>query len=516
MTQIDILIYHEKFGFINLEVKNWENDWFEKQGEKAVSEPLKQSVGAIDKLKKYFAEKHGIAEDIPFQSKVVFLNQTDSKISEVTINKENIWGKDVVLNDRKFKEKILHTFNNSNKRIRKDIGHLSGRITSILKNEELFYELDLDAYKESRIEIINATRKLQEKQVSHILKYDNVVVFGEAGTGKTHIALQIAKSLMKSKQKGAYFVYNNLVRKHIEKLMEQYKINPKLMSLYTLQAFLIEKIDYSGVLVNKATLPEKTRNKLVSYFEINEKNKYDFIIIDEMQDVSFEFIKLLRIGLKNEKKGMYLFLDPKQELMLKDLKKFRSESDYFEMIKADIPNIKKYRLKEVVRNSKSIYDDTKEKVPKHWTVGCSNDKGIATEYHTASNFQQLHEITLFFINKLNNAKVKHEDIVVLGNHNIKAFFPRNIRKNTIKKLVDSSGIEFELVESEIASKQKINKIQYGEIGKFKGCESDVIILWWKGKLPQHRAVKGNQLFENQYYIGASRAKLVLCIINFKK
>jgi hypothetical protein len=513
IKQMDILIFHKHYGLMNLEIKNWEKNWFYTQGINGETDAIKQSKEAIESLKEFFSNEYKINQDIPYLFRVFFINQKKSDFQSNKENKNKLWGKEIFNDDKTFKEMLLKAFKDSYQGSKVDVSQDEGMIIARLRDDNLFYKLDIDAYKKSRKVVIEKTKKIQEVEVKKLLKKDNAVIFGEAGAGKTHIAIQLGMDLIKLKKKGIYFVYNALVKIHIEKLIEEYSLKIDQLKVVTLQSFLIDKIQYKGVLKNNGKLSKENIDKIINHFNSNEKEKYDFLIIDEMQDISLDTLEVLKKTLKDTTRGMYLFLDPKQELTLQGSKKSSSEDKYFKNLNKIIPKLVKIKLEKVIRNSKSIYSDTRDKVPKHWTVGCENDDGIPTEFHNAGKYEKLHGITIDFINKIKDVDEKLDDIIVLGNTKISSFFKKATQKNTTRKLDNGLVAPYiELIDSDIGSKENSNKIQYREVGKFKGCESDIVILWWKGNLSSFG--KNKKLLENLFYIGASRAKLILCVIEF--
>ncbi len=402
---------------------------------------------------------------------------------------------------------------------------------------------------------LNTWLKNKEKGLKHINKEQDRIIklfkyktkaafFGSAGTGKTFIAIKkiIYEFKYNSKVNVLYLCFNRALKGYIkEVLLEQinlYKIKVTKnhrATIRNIDNFIsqiirdyedkIDSVDHSAYITASNTSNTKQVVKIFKDVLTYEKfkHKYDFILIDEAQDFPIEYFNFVKFLLKDsERSGLWIFYDNSQTIFRNDIKS----------ISLDVMGLNtdhdKFFLSVNLRNTENIVNWFTEETDHGYyseILSKSKQKIQIIETNTFSSaideaIKKIKELKKIFIN-LNR-------VVILGQYKFSYLYDNKISESTLMikqnnvahfKSYEISRNEYIISEPNKAFfnkfetpnnyYKKYNRIYYSGIGSFKGLESDIIIL-----ILNKRFNSENRKNKKRIYVGASRAKFLLYIINF--
>lgn len=313
-------------------------------------------------------------------------------------------------------------------------------------------------YKEQQMEMIN---RVQDNYIHFISNYRQFYMRGGAGTGKTWIAMKMAKKELELGKK----VLITCASKHLAEVIRQtvgdgidvYDINSLLENIID-DFEAVDKNTYDGVL-----------NKLSA-----KAPKYDAIFIDEAQDLCEEVACVIKLLLKDEKESVLgVFYD--------DVQKIQAES-FGDAFMIETPP---FLLRENIRNTSNIYNYAMENTDLGRDVIRNSVEGpnpmkekISDKKHLTQRLGNL--LKEFIIDEsLNNSSVVilFEDI------------------EDAKDYIENGLAQWKFVFSKPT---KDNEIQISSAFDYKGLEADMIIYI-------HNASSS----KNINYIAYTRAKYYL-------
>ena len=291
----------------------------------------------------------------------------------------------------------------------------------------------------------------------------NKIIFqGGAGTGKTHLALEIAKSFT---QNGSVLLicFNRGLKNYLKN-----------------QTLNYSKIDVKSINEVITVLEIKEFNEDDITTKILEKNFfYESIIIDEAQDFKREWWNIIFNSSNNSKSNIYIFLDNNQKIY--------KNSDYFNLLGKN--DFRKIPLSKNFRNSKNIHN-----LIKGFYNGsdyfCDSVKGEKISLLECKNKLDV------YLNDLLK-KLIHEN-GILPNQ-ITVLTAMTLDQNYFNFLTNNSLFNFTNCES-----PKVNHVIIDSIYRYKGLENDVVIIL-------NLSEKDDDF--NLLYTGLSRAKLLLYVID---
>ena len=183
-------------------------------------------------------------------------------------------------------------------------------------------------YKEQQLDMIN---RVQDNYIQFISNYHQFYLRGGAGTGKTWIAMKMAKKEASDGKKVLITCCSKPLAKFIrEAVPEEVEVDDieSLLSKIVNDFETIDKSTYAGVL-------SKVKDEIP---------KYDAIFIDEAQDLCEEVACVIKLLLKDEKESTIgIFYD--------DVQKIQEES-FGDAFMIDFPP---FLLRENIRNTANIY-----------------------------------------------------------------------------------------------------------------------------------------------------------------
>lgn len=395
-----------------------------------------------------------------------------------------------------------------------------------------------------------------------------VAIQGAAGTGKTWIAIKKAIRLVSQGKRCLFLCYNNLLSKQLKDFTNQYiqtEEDKEKLDIFTFHAFsnhifsdYIDSVvknddtqkkllfalahtlypDYDikviegfiGLLSNIkqerkdasilqqfqaldhriATLLDAllTESK-EGYFNFNvpmalltllEDNsylveKYDAILIDEGQDFEKTWCDCIAYFLENKKKRIiYIFYDNNQNIFMK-----KKQLPIIDLISKYNVHPYLYKLRKNIRNTKSIYEFATTHTHLGTTAQAVDVEGIEPYEYTVDSEEKARKL----VSKIVAELIQEHNII---NSQIIVLTDRSVDQSIFRAHTEIGN--FQLTKSGKGNSR--NYIALRSVGRFKGLESDIVIL------VLHPPAKEKEDTENRnelLYVGYTRAKFLLYVVN---
>lgn len=470
-SEADFIVASPDYGFLCLEVKGGnsvrieDNIWYLSDtihGERRLNmSPYDQAEKNMYYFTKVFSGKYNTKYSGIFGAGVVFPFYPI--------------GEDVELDNRNRACTIdCNDLNNLFERIKKMFrlwgGSSYGRHYYPISQHKAFLELIRDRiamsaaagalvrYKEQQLSTIN---RVQENYIYFLTNVAQFYVRGGAGTGKTWIAMKMAKSEAVAKKRVLFVCYSkplaDMVSTHIGDCVEVKDVCSLFREVIDDFSSYQEPL-YKGVLQNL--------NPNIA--------KYDAIFVDEAQDFTEEWAIVIKKLLANEQcSRLGIFFD--------DVQVLREESfgDGFGI--GDAP----YLLRENIRNTANIYNWIASKTNLGTDMIANPVEGPTPITEQISEHGQLTlTLEILFKRYLEEEYLKNDSLIILTDdkESLLREFPNGIAK---RKLVNG------IPEAE-------NEISVYAIDEYKGLESNMVVY-----------LHGIKTNENMNYIAYTRAKYYL-------
>ena len=330
----------------------------------------------------------------------------------------------------------------------------------------------------------------QNDVMEGLFENDRCLIRGEAGTGKTIIAMNFYKMRVDNGAKCAYFCYNRELACHVRRA-----VGADTECCFHAYLESVVKSAYPQIEEEKEKDKEAYYTKILpSRFNSLPQGSYeqvDYLIVDEAQDLVTEeyigvFDRLLYGGL--EKGRWMLFIDADRQ------------STYTHMTYEDVYNVlayycsyyTKYTLKDNCRNSAAIVETLNR-----WfglQIRCRNrlergvDVAVRTYRRSEEETQELEKI----LDEL-SGKFPPSDIVLLSRNRLENSAAAGIKKH------------------KISSRREKDSIYFSTIQAFKGLESPIVVLCVFSDLSEE-----NERNRQYLYVGMTRAKSLLYIVMQKR
>lgn len=314
-------------------------------------------------------------------------------------------------------------------------------------------------YKENQFEVIN---RVQDNYVYFLKNVRQFFIRGGAGTGKTWIAMKMAKEEASTPEKKVLFLCKS---PHLANIVNG-MIGDKVTVKDTTTLFS-QVIDDFGSLQCPYYPGLSQRLK-------TDADKYDGIFVDEAQDFTVEWAELVRQLLKDPKESrLGIFYD--------DVQILREDSfgDGFGI------DAKPYLLRENIRNTANIYNWTADKTRLGTDVIANPVEGPTpqTEYVNEAG-QMTHYLEVFFRRYLDDEHLANTSLAIVVD-DVDGFvrlFPEGIAKWRFVRRQPESD----------------NEVCVFSVEEYKGLEADMVLY-----------IHGNEATENMNYIAYTRAKYYL-------
>lgn len=329
--------------------------------------------------------------------------------------------------------------------------------------------------------------KPSEEQLRILDSFRNckqVIIHGSSGTGKTLLAVELAKRKSDNKKKVALITYTLFLTEYLKKSVQEFE---------NIHVFSIT--DYFEELCkNNKQISDDDKKNDASYFYdtllpkkafeyLNDNPlEFDTIIIDEAQDISPLYLLVISNILKDHlaQGNYYFFGDFTNQKVFSHCVSLNNILSYLAAMGSADPYCEK--LTKNFRNSLEIQKELK-KLSTISNKPNNQDPGIYRLYEDSDNELSLIEKELNIL--IHNEKVSPGDIMILGRKKYDSSTASKIKNFTIKPFDPC--------------KENANFIQFSTIRRFKGLEKEVVL------------VIDNDDYENEQdldvlYVAISRAK----------
>jgi len=293
-----------------------------------------------------------------------------------------------------------------------------------------------------------------------------VLIHGTAGTGKTLLAIELAKRAAAKGESVAVICFNRNLADWLKTQFEEYPLMFRPMFIGTIHSFMSRltsmatghmptRGDRSANDFYNNVLPEMTEAAL----RLNPVY-YDKIIIDEAQDViSGEYLRILDLCLKGGISGgkWAAFGDFARQAIYSNM---QSELEYFELLESKTA-FTIFKLTRNCRNTKKICMEMENilGVPEIAAFNDSLDTPPVNHITYSDSNNQKDKLTEVIENLLDD-NVKRSEIIILS--------PCK-RADSVVNLLDGITIKDYTVNSD-------GNIRFCTIQGFKGLESQIVIL----------------------------------------
>jgi len=312
-----------------------------------------------------------------------------------------------------------------------------------------------------------------------INNYHQAIIEGCAGSGKTLMAIKKARELALAGNRVLLLAYNILLG---ERLAAAVSDLPNVTA-DNYHHFCLNRLSEAGMAPENVNSTDYYQQQIPEAFaQLIQSNpiKYDAVIVDEGQDFQVEYWLTITEMVKNDE-YFYIFYDPDQNLWGVEL---------------DFPiKQKPFVLNENCRNTRIIFDQLKPLTRSQMSLSPDAPPGDPVIVSTISNpVERRKKLGKILHDLVVNQEIPRNRIVIIGGHSI---------EHTCIGTNPHIG-NFKIVETIDDSPNTIN---YHTYMKFKGCESDIVILLdvdlndkrWANPAAQYTAI--------------SRAKHLLYILN---
>ena len=374
-------------------------------------------------------------------------------------------------------DKILNWFQGNNKEIQMDNKFLQ-QFDKLIIGNNLPVKIPL----KQSLEIENEEMNFSTAQSFYLKTLPNlnyVALNGGAGTGKTLLAIELIRTLSDSK-KILFLCFNKPLARHVRYSMKKTQGDIHIHNCH----------QWVSNLKRKYSMPRTDTNmdmsleieNLVSKV-IDEKDKYDVIIIDEAQDFDDEW--MINIELMLRKKGkFFVFYDQQQSI-------FERKSQYF--LKEKFSHLE---LDENFRNTNEIFQLFKNFNSQKNFIS----RGIAGTKPEFINVKTYEQQFKWIGEKINHLK-QHEGIELreMGVLIYDGLKPTNIKN--LSKIIPS------ITQAELCSAEYVqpDQIMFDTVNRIKGLEIPIMFL----------TNFISPLEDQRLYVSLSRAKHRIYIVGLE-
>jgi hypothetical protein len=338
-------------------------------------------------------------------------------------------------------------------------------------------------------QIIDLTQN-QQDIFDGLLENERNLVKGSAGTGKTILAVNYARTMAESKKRVGFFCYNLRLARYIEQSLSE--IDGIVSGSLTEYAEKVARTFYPDRLdpqEDKNTYYASTLPELLAEAYLEDKiEPFDVLILDEAQDLMTpQYLEamdcLLKDGLQNG--NWCFFMDAEKQNLYHSAV---TESQVREMLKSRRIFFATYNLKDNCRNTISIIEMMDKWFGTNTRSHLSDEYGYDVEIKSYKRQSVEAEALSKLISRLIKDGVKHSQIVVLS----------PVRRDaSCVRLVE----DYNIIDKEDMGKEDI---RFCTIHGFKGLESPVVII-----TDIENVFRADQL--NLLYVGITRARVGLYI-----
>ena len=550
-----ILIPDPYYTVICLEVKHGDfeiredNQWYYAGKPEVVPSPIKQAENAMSALKR-FAESYFDPEGPLTLVGAVAVAGTLSSVVKppkgtLIISSGSLAEKlkDYACEERKKLGKSKVMSNHDAYLALKDLENELEIVYMREKRDIIRY--NLDTYHQ---EFLRLTAN-QLTILTQVRENDRGVIFGAAGTGKTILAMELAKELASKKKKVALLCSNPYLSRRLEKWAETLEGVVAGTPLTLLEKIFALRENYRNILSEYPTLEESLRPEykaaewgafigdMINF--LNGKEYFDYLIVDEAQNlydkVFLELMNaLLKGGLANGKWRLFGDFENQNIVDLQfdgDWKQILEKS----LESQNVKNPSYFKLETNCRSTQEIAeafsiflddDDNDLPPPMNGVHGPDFEikyfQSIQDTPEEGEKLPTLEELMDDLVSDFKERGFSSEHMVLLFTDNQNELgidTQRTYGKNGYE-LLDIREVKEAPTEADnvvVPGSSPYNKLRYSNVYDFQGLESELVFLVLSVKDDMMVAGGGVAIphegyMERLLYTGMSRAKTMLVIV----
>lgn len=522
--EADFVVFVPGKGILVIEAKSpnyaeyKDGDWYLDKTPKPEKSPLEQLNKATASIHR-FLDNRGLYSDVPIARLVWFTSLSRFQFINNSPGDMQFFEWELALSEDlqdpvRVIEKVLDEYIKSHAD-RRDLTLAPGdfddaaakEATGALINDFKLYRTADDRYTERTI----ALRKIMDEQTTVLDSFeDNLHVYldGAAGTGKSFLLMEAARRLSKRGVKTLVACWNVMMAEELKRELGQrpnldvFDLNTLMLQIYGLQGN--PKVATSEWY--ESTLPARATEALIKRPELAQ---YDAILIDEFQDIAgnnliLEFL-IETTSTKNADETVLLFAGDKNQQIMSDHGKL---SNPFQSMKQLLPDLVHITLRTNCRSAPSLAN----RIPEITGLSIDISKHRMPE-STEGGLEIIHA------KQGKESKALAETLRAL----LESYRPVDIR--VLSPFGASSSLAGDLFtrESTSADERWLTKtlrdpngtsglIRWRSIQKFKGMESDVVVITDINQRALEFASSTGKTLSEILYVGATRAKFKCVII----
>lgn len=492
--ECDFTVLHKVKGMIVIEVKSGgiecnNNQWNYIRTDNNEKYPMKNPLKQADKSKYKFAE---LIEDLFEDELTTEYCYVDSAVWFPSISKRDIVGELPM----EFNDTITlyeNALDNPLKFIDGIYEYFGGKRHTSLSQPAFDKLIDAMAPHYAAMPSLKSKRELQQelferltteqKSLIDYLEEQRVAAIqGAAGTGKTMLAVEKAKSLSKT-GKVLFLCFNQFLKEYLQGLKEE---SPKEF----------EGIDFNnlqGLTCSKLRVPYVEKPDILQFLDNFENYDWDYthIVIDEGQDFDDEQItKLNDIALCLDG-AFYIFYDKNQFVQGREFPEWLKNAECRLVLNINC------------RNTFSIAETSGKVVGVEPKVKKRSVVGDMPKFHICATNKDVQKKMSVLIDQYRNNGYAYDQIVILSGLSEEQL---NSSDSEMTNKSVLAGVE-KVGNHKISTRREPNSVLFTTVRKFKGLEADVIIM-----VDVDENTFANEESKRLFYVGTSRAKHFLDIV----
>lgn len=332
-------------------------------------------------------------------------------------------------------------------------------------------------YRRSSEELLR-TASTQDVVLSMLYNYDQALIAGSAGTGKTFMAITKADEYACQGLDTLYVCFNRLNAKSVADYFDGSKLPVDVCTFHQLIKREIGNAKY-----NKLYSADQSLSWAYNEIKVSGCKKYDAIIVDEAQDFTEDWALTLRsfFAKEEERTKVFVFFDEEQNIF---------QRNFGEAFLIPYPP---FLLRKNLRNTRQIWEWLIQTTQMGTQCLPNEAAGLQPEIYNARNRNLAMNWLEKKIRELIANGIEASDIVILSNVQY-----QNTCLATIAGLADLPLIDITNEEAYAGC------LTFCTIQAYKGLESPVVFCLEKGTDLDHKL----------RYVGYSRAKTLLYIIRY--
>jgi hypothetical protein len=522
--EADFVVFVPWKGILVIEAKSpnyaeyKDGDWYLDKTPKPHKSPLEQLNKATASIHR-FLDNRGLYNDVPIARLVWFTSLSRFQFINNSPGDMQFFEWELALSEDlqdpvPIIEKVLDEYTKSHVDRRDltlspaDFDEAAAKLAvGALINDFKLYRTADDRYTERTI----ALRKILEEQTTILDTFEDnlhVYVDGAAGTGKSFILMEAARRLSKRGIRTLVACWNVMMAEELKRELglrpnlDVFDLNTLMLQIYGLQGN--PKVATSEWY--ESTLPSRAVEALIKRPELAE---YDAILIDEFQDIAgnnriLEFL-IEATSTKSSDETILIFAGDKNQQIMSDHGKILNP---FESVKELLPDLVHITLRTNCRSAPSLanripeitglaIDISKHRMPE------STEGGLeVVQAKDGKESKALAEVLRGLLETYRPSDIRILSPFGASSSLVGGLFTR-----------ESASADERWLKTQLRDPNSINGIiRWRSIQKFKGLESDVVVITDINKRAQDFAQSTGRTLSELLYVGTSRAKFKCVVI----